>query len=85
MLGIYEINLRIVSFDTGLSLEEINDYLALFESKGKVVIKGDYIKTLEIGYRIVDMCFDEENSRIFFSFNDMVQFGYLEITDNLLN
>ena len=43
MLGIYEINLRIVSFDTGLSLEEINDYLALFESKGKVVIKGDYI------------------------------------------
>lgn len=43
MLGIYEINLRIVSFDTGLSLEEINDYLALFESKGKIVVKGDYL------------------------------------------
>ena len=43
MLGIYEINLRIVSFDTGLSLDEINDYLALFESKGKIVVKGDYL------------------------------------------
>lgn len=59
--------------------DEKTDKLLVFD------IKGDYIKTLEIGYRIVDMCFDEENSRIFFSFNDMVQFGYLEITDNLLN
>lgn len=47
-------------------------------------INGDYIKTLDIGYRISDLCYDEENDRIIFSFDDIIQFGYLSL-DGLLD
>lgn len=46
-------------------------------------IKGDYIKTLDIGYRISDFCYDKQNDRLIFNFDDMIQFGYLEM-NNLL-
>jgi len=60
------------------SKDELADKLLVFN------IEGDYIKTLEVGYRISDMCYDEESNRLFFSFNDMIQFGYLELTDDML-
>lgn len=43
MLGIYEINLRRASFDTGLNLTEIENCLKTFELLGKIIRKGDYI------------------------------------------
>ena len=42
-------------------------------------LDGDYIQTLETGYRINDFCYDEEMNRIIFSFNDDIQFGYLDM------
>lgn len=42
-------------------------------------INGDYLKTLDIGYRISDFCYDKKNDRLIFNFEDMLQFGYLEL------
>lgn len=47
-------------------------------------IDGNYMKTLNIGYRISDICYDEQNDRLIFNFDDMIQFGYLEMK-NLLD
>lgn len=46
-------------------------------------IEGNYIKTLDVGYQIVDFCYDERNHRLVFNFDDDIQFGYLEL-GNLL-
>lgn len=48
-------------------------------------LSGDYIKTLDVGYRISDFCYDEQSDRLLFTFDDMIQFGYLQLTDELLN
>ena len=40
---------------------------------------GDYIKTLEVGYIISDLCYDKDNNRLIMSFNDDIQFGYLDL------
>jgi hypothetical protein len=42
-------------------------------------LTGDYIQTLETGYRILDFCHDEANNRIIMAFDDDIQFGYLEL------
>lgn len=42
---------------------------------------GDYIATLNIGYNTVDLCYDAENDRLIFSFDDVIQFGYLNLSD----
>jgi hypothetical protein len=42
---------------------------------------GNYIKTLETGYPIVDFCCDEDNNRIIMSLDDEIQFAYLELDD----
>jgi hypothetical protein len=42
-------------------------------------LNGDYIQTLETGYRILDFCHDEANNRIIMAFDDDIQFGYLEL------
>ena len=44
---------------------------------------GDYIRTLETGYGMIDFCYDEENNRIIMSMDDEIQFAYLEL-DGLL-
>jgi hypothetical protein len=44
-------------------------------------IKGNYIKTLEVGYSIVDFCYDKDNNRIIMSLDDEMQFAYLELDD----
>lgn len=47
-------------------------------------LNGDYVKTLDIGYAISDFCYDEQNDRLVFSFYDIIQFGYLQLDDNLI-
>ena len=42
-------------------------------------IDGNYIKTLEVGYRIFNMCYDEELNRLYLNFDDEIQFGYLDL------
>lgn len=42
-------------------------------------IRGNYIKTLETGYSISRMCFDEENNRLILSMDEEMQFGYLDL------
>jgi len=42
-------------------------------------LNGDYLKTLDVEYKINDFCFDKENSRIIMSLNDVIQFAYLDL------
>lgn len=42
-------------------------------------LKGDYMATLETGYRIRNFCYDKENNRIILSMNDEIQFAYLDL------
>ena len=42
-------------------------------------LEGNYLKTLETGYKISDCCYDSFNNRIILSLNDVVQFAYLDI------
>lgn len=41
-------------------------------------VEGNYIKTLDVGYKIVNFCYDEVNERIIMNLNDDIQFAYLE-------
>lgn len=41
--------------------------------------QGDYIRTLETGYKVCDFCYDETNNRIIMSLDDEIQFAYLEL------
>lgn len=59
--------------------ESYSDKLLIYNTK------GDYIKTLKLGHKIYDMCLDKESNRLYFSFRDLIQFGYLELTDKVLN
>lgn len=47
-------------------------------------INGNYIKTIETGYRILDFICDTQNHRLIFHFDDIIQFGYLSL-DGLLD
>lgn len=42
-------------------------------------INGNYLKTLETGYNTTGICYDEDNHRLIFSFDDDIQFGYLDL------
>jgi hypothetical protein len=44
-------------------------------------IDGDYIQTLETGYRIFHFCYDTKNNRIILSMKDDIQFGYLDLDE----
>jgi sugar (pentulose or hexulose) kinase len=46
-------------------------------------LEGNYIKTIDIGYRFQDFCIDEENNRIVMAMNDDIQFAYWDIKDNI--
>lgn len=41
--------------------------------------EGDYLNTLNVGYKIMSFSYDKEDNRIYFSFNDEIQFGYLDL------
>lgn len=43
-------------------------------------LNGNYIKTIETGYRVARFCYDKDNHRIFMSMDDDIQFGYLDLT-----
>lgn len=42
-------------------------------------LEGDYLKTLNVGYRIMQFCYDKANNRILMNLNDEIQFGYLNL------
>lgn len=42
-------------------------------------LKGNYLKTLDVGYKFQDFCVDEDNNRLIFAFQDEIQFGYVDL------
>jgi hypothetical protein len=46
-------------------------------------LNGDYIKTLDVGYRMFSCCYDADNNRLLMSLNEEMMFAYLEL-DGLL-
>lgn len=42
---------------------------------------GDYLKTIETGYKIDNFCYDKDNNKIIMVFNDNIQFGYLDLNN----
>lgn len=42
-------------------------------------LEGNYVKTLETGYAIRSFCYDNDNNRLIFAFDDEIQFGYLDL------
>jgi hypothetical protein len=41
--------------------------------------EGNYIRTLETGYSILDFCYDKDNNRIIMSLDAEIQFAYLDL------
>ena len=46
-------------------------------------LKGNYLKTIETDYNIIEFCVDEENNRIILSLDDNIQYGYFSLEDIL--
>lgn len=44
-------------------------------------LNGNHLTTLEIGYSIISFCYDNDNNRLIFAFNDDIQFGYLDLNN----
>ena len=42
-------------------------------------MNGNYIRTLDVGYKMMDFCIDEDNNWAIFAFSDEIQFGYLDL------
>ena len=42
-------------------------------------IHGNYLQTLETGYKILRFCYDDEKNRIIMIMDDMLQFAYLDL------
>lgn len=42
-------------------------------------LEGNYLKTLDVGYRIVSLCYDKENNRILMNLDDVYQFAYVNL------
>ena len=42
-------------------------------------VNGNYLKTLDIGYRVLNFCYDEEHHRLILHADDDIQFGYLDL------
>ncbi|RHR58869.1 6-bladed beta-propeller [Parabacteroides sp. AF17-28] len=55
------------------SKEALTTTLFVFDLRGK------YLQTLEIGYDIEGFCYDKDNNRLIFCFNDEIQYGYLDL------
>lgn len=43
-------------------------------------LDGNYLKTLEIGFDILAMCYDDEQNRLIMNFNDDMQIDFLDLT-----
>ncbi|MDR0892283.1 MAG: 6-bladed beta-propeller [Mediterranea sp.] len=46
-------------------------------------LNGDYVKTLDVGYKIKDFCYDESNNRLILCLNDEIQFAMLPLNELL--
>ena len=46
-------------------------------------LQGNYMKTLQIGFPIINICYDAEKNRFIMNLDDEIQFGYLDL-DGLL-
>ena len=57
------------------------DYYRNYEPTKLIVfdINGNYIKTLETGYKMMDFCFDQDNNRILMASDSEIQFAYLDL------
>ena len=44
-------------------------------------ITGNYLKTLDVGYRINYLCCDERNDRLIMNLDAEIQFGYLDLNE----
>ena len=44
-------------------------------------VNGDYLKTLETGYRISSFCYDKKNNRLILNLDDMIQFAFLDLDE----
>ena len=44
-------------------------------------LNGDYLKTLETGYRISSFCYDKKNNRLILNLDDMIQFAFLDLDE----
>ena len=42
-------------------------------------LEGNYLKTIDVGYKILRYCYDHENNRLIICFNDDIQYGYLDL------
>lgn len=42
-------------------------------------LNGDYLKTLETGYRISSFCYDKKNNRFILKLDDVIQFALLDL------
>lgn len=68
----------------GYSGERNPDAGGIYVSKLLVYdLEGNYLKTLNVGYKIGMFCYEPEYNRIIMALNDEIQFGYLDL-DGLL-
>lgn len=44
-------------------------------------LNGNYLKTIEIGYNILEFCYDEGDHRIIMTLDDDIQFAYLDLNN----
>lgn len=61
------------SGDKSSGAEQYPDKLMVFN------LDGTYIKTLEVGYRILSSCYDEEKNRIVMNLNEEEPYAYLNL------
>ena len=60
----------------------IERFYFLYRSRQFLLVfdmNGNYIRTLDVGYKMMDFCIDEDNNRAIFAFSDEIQFGYLDL------
>lgn len=56
------------------------DRKVIYSTKFQVFdLEGNYLKTLETEYPIINYCYDEDNHRILMSLNGEMQFAYLDL------
>lgn len=62
--------------------KNFRDYEAFLTSKIDVFdFDGNYIKTLDVGYNVRHLYYDNKRNRLFFIFEDTIQFGFLDLND----
>jgi hypothetical protein len=72
-------NDKIVALYSGKETVAENSIEALPSTFLVFDIQGNYLQTIETGYRIIDFCHDRKNNRLLMSMDDEIQFAYLEL------